>query len=293
MRKQMTPKQRKIYNQWRKDKIQKEAERVKNIKITPLPEKRYSVKVETVNLRGGWSGGIAREFIVDEDRNRHKRWCHRGKGYSILEYRYKFYNTKEFAEIIGRTPDTLRRWDKKGLFKPAGYDFEGRRLYSHKQIEQFVDKNQDKILNKKIIGYCRVSTYSSKEEMEKQMEIIYDYMIKKAYFNHEIIVDIGGGFGFNSQLESLMDMVMRSEVNRIVILSKDRVSKCGFDLIEKVCKKFRTKFEIIEPDLYDQDELVEDIIKVICEYNTKLDRHDLVTTREMLEKLLPVKVKQP
>ena len=31
----------------------------------------------------------------------------------------KFYSIGEFSKLIGRTPQTLRDWDKKDVLKPA------------------------------------------------------------------------------------------------------------------------------------------------------------------------------
>lgn len=46
------------------------------------------------------------------------------------------YLIGEAAMIIGRSIDTLRRWDKAGKLEPTGRDSSGRRLYTEADIEQ-------------------------------------------------------------------------------------------------------------------------------------------------------------
>ena len=44
----------------------------------------------------------------------------------------------------------------------------------------------------------------------------------------------------------MLDMVTNSEVEKIVILYKDRLIRFGYELIEKRCHKFGTTIEIID-----------------------------------------------
>ncbi len=77
--------------------------------------------------------------------------------------------------------------------------------------------------NKKAIGYCRVSSHKQKDDLEKQIENVKNYMYAKGY-QFEIISDIGSGIDYNKKgLNQLVDMITNSEVNKIVILYKDRL----------------------------------------------------------------------
>jgi predicted site-specific integrase-resolvase len=62
-------------------------------------------------------------------------------------------------------------------------------------------------------------------------------MIAKGY-QFEIIQNIGSGINYNNKgLNRLFDMVTNGEVEKIVILYKDRLARFGFGLIENLCKK--------------------------------------------------------
>lgn len=58
-------------------------------------------------------------------------------------------------------------------------------------------------------------------------------MYAKGY-QFEIISDIGSEINYNKKgLNELIDMVTNSEVEKIVVLHKDRLIRFGYELIEK------------------------------------------------------------
>jgi DNA-binding transcriptional MerR regulator len=69
----------------------------------------------------------------------------------------KYYSIGDFAKAIGKTTKTLRNWDKTGRLKPARVESTGYRYYSQERLNHFLGIKGEKQLNKKVIGYCRVS----------------------------------------------------------------------------------------------------------------------------------------
>ena len=78
----------------------------------------------------------------------------------------KYYTIEEFAELIGKTSQTLREWDKKGVFKPHHIAPTGYRYYSQEQLNHFSSISGIKVKNRRIIGYYRVSSSKQKEDDE-------------------------------------------------------------------------------------------------------------------------------
>lgn len=78
----------------------------------------------------------------------------------------KYYTIGEFAELIGKTSQTLREWDKKGVFKPHHVAPTGYRYYSQEQLNHFLSISGIKVKNRRIIGYYRVSSSKKKEDDE-------------------------------------------------------------------------------------------------------------------------------
>lgn len=123
----------------------------------------------------------------------------------------KFYLIGEFAEKIGKTPQTLRNWDKKDVLKPHHITANGYRYYSQEQLNHFLGIKGEKQLDKKVIGYCRASSHKQKDDLERQVENIRTYMIAKSY-QFEVITDIGSGINYSKKgLNRLIDMITNSE----------------------------------------------------------------------------------
>ena len=76
----------------------------------------------------------------------------------------KYYSIGQFAKEIGKTTKTLRNWDKEGKLKPARIEQSGYRYYSQEQLDAFLGLQQEHQKQKKIIGYCRVSSAKQKDD---------------------------------------------------------------------------------------------------------------------------------
>lgn len=96
-------------------------------------------------------------------------------------------------------------------------------------------------------------------------------MYAKGY-SFEIITDIGSGINYNKKgLIQLIDMITNSEVEKIVILYKDRLLRFGFEIIENLCKKYGTIIEIIDNTEKTEDqELVEGLVQIITVFSSRL-----------------------
>ena len=63
----------------------------------------------------------------------------------------------------------------------------------------------------------------------------------------EIISDIGSGINYNKKgLLNLLELIQSNQVEKVVILYKDRLLRFGYELFENVCKYYNTKIEIID-----------------------------------------------
>lgn len=71
----------------------------------------------------------------------------------------KYYSIGEFANKIGKIVQTLRNWDKNGTLKPSHVTSDSTRYYSQEQLNHFLGLKSKTKLNKKIIGYWRVSSH--------------------------------------------------------------------------------------------------------------------------------------
>lgn len=82
-------------------------------------------------------------------------------------------------------------------------------------------------------------------------------------------------------------MITNSEVDKIVILYKDRLVRFGFEIIENLCKKYGTVIEIIDNTEKTVDqELVEDLVQIITVFSDRLQGKRANKAKKMIKELL-------
>lgn len=199
----------------------------------------------------------------------------------------KYYSIGQFSKLIGKTTQTLRNWDKEGVLNPHHIANSGYRYYSQEQLNHFLGLKSEVQLNKKIIGYCRVSSHKQKDDLEKQIENVKTYMYAKGY-SFEIITDIGSGINYNKKgLNQLIDMITNSEIDKIVVLYKERIIRFGYELIENLCTKYGTTIEIIDnTERTGEQELVEDMIQIVTVFSARLQGKKSHKAKKMIKELL-------
>ena len=112
-------------------------------------------------------------------------------------------------------------------------------------------------------------------------------MYAKGY-QFEIITDIGSGINYNKKgLNQIIDMVTNSEVEKIVVLYKDRLIRFGYELIGNLCNKFGTTIEIIDnTEKTEQQELVEDLVQIVTVFSCRLQGKRANKAKKMIKELI-------
>lgn len=177
----------------------------------------------------------------------------------------------KFAKSLGVSIQTLRNWDKEGKLKPTYVTENGYRYYSEDLLNKFRNiKNVNKIKKKNIL-YARVSTKNQKDDLNRQIDNLKQYAYSKGY-SFEIITDIGSGINYKKEgLLKMINLVECGEVDRIIVLYKDRLIRFGYDLIEYICKLNDTKIEIVDNSTISKEqELTEDLIQTITVFANRL-----------------------
>lgn len=197
----------------------------------------------------------------------------------------KYYSIHEFSKLIGRTPQTLRNWDKNGTLKPHHTGANGYRYYSHEQLKQVLNIKDDK--EKKVIGYCRVSSNKQKDDLQRQVENMELYLssLQQPY---EIITDIGSGINYTKKgLRQLIKKITNNEVEKVVVLYKDRLLRFGFELVEYIANLHGCEIEVIDhTEKTEEQELVEDLVQIITVFSCKLQGKRANKTRKMVQELI-------
>lgn len=183
----------------------------------------------------------------------------------------------KFAKTVGVTTTTLRRMHQSGELIPAHISNGGTRYYSTEQLKLFQSSNHERI----VIGYCRVSTPSQKDDLETQVQNVKSYMYAKGY-KFDIIKDIGSGINYKKKgLKELINRIENNEVSKVVILYKDRLIRFGFELIEYLCEINNVEIEVIDnSECSKEKELTDDLIQIITVFANRLyGQHSKKTKR--------------
>lgn len=86
------------------------------------------------------------------------------------------------------------------------------------------------------------------------------------------IEEYGSGLNYNrKKWNFLLEQVMENKIQAIVISSKDRFIRFGYDWFEKFCEKFNTKIIIVNNEfLSPNEELVQDMITILHVFSCRL-----------------------
>ena len=84
-----------------------------------------------------------------------------------------------------------------------------------------------------------------------------------------------------------MDLITNSEVEKVVVLYKDRFVRFGFELIENLCEKFGTAIEVIDStEKTEEQELVEDLIEIVTVFSCRLQGKRANKAKKMIKELV-------
>lgn len=196
----------------------------------------------------------------------------------------KYYSIAETSKLLNVTAQTLRNWDKNGKLKPHHTTSSGYRYYSNEQLNRILGI-KDK--SRKVIGYCRVSSHKQKDDLDRQIQNMQTYLLAQGR-PFEIITDIGSGINYkNKGLKELVKLITQNEVDKVVILYKDRILRFGYELIEYIASLYNCEIEVIDTtEKTEQQELVEDMIQIITVFSCKLQGKRANKAKKMIQELI-------
>lgn len=197
----------------------------------------------------------------------------------------KYYSINEFSKILGVSAQTLRNWDNNGKLHPHHTSSNGYRYYSHEQLNQVIGVKPN--LDRKIIGYCRVSSNKQKDDLQRQIENMKLYLTAQGK-PFEIITDIGSGINYKKKgLKELLKLITQNKVDKVVVLYKDRLLRFGYELVEYIASLYNCEIEIIDnTEKSEQQELVEDLVQIITVFSCKLQGKRANKARKLVKELI-------
>ena len=168
--------------------------------------------------------------------------------------------------MLGTTPGTLRKWEKTGELLPFRKTTGGTRYYSVSDILSLQTSDAPTIC------YARVSSHEQKDDLERQQIMLESYCAAKGW-RTETIKDLGSGMNYKKRgLNTLLEMILRKQMNRLVITYKDRLLRFGSELVFALCELQGIEIVIIhkgeQPSF--EEELAKDVLEIIAVFSARL-----------------------
>jgi putative resolvase len=179
------------------------------------------------------------------------------------------YRPHEFATLIGKTVNTLQRWDREGIL-PAHRSPTNRRYYTHDQYLEY------RGLKAKGTGativYARVSSAGQKPDLQNQVAALKDYCQRHDFRVDEWIEEVGSGLNYQrNQFNRILEEIELGRVRRLIIAHKDRLVRFGFEWFAAFCQRHGTDLVIVNGDtLSPEQELVQDLLSIVHVFSARL-----------------------
>ena len=138
------------------------------------------------------------------------------------------YRINEFASRIGRSTQTVRRWEREGKITAKRLP-SGQRYFDESDVRAIMGGAPDKKDIKDIVVYCRVSSSGQKDDLASQFAAMESYCLAGAIPVDVWIQEIGGGMNFKRKhFLSLVDRIQRGEIKKLLIAHKDRLMPVSY-----------------------------------------------------------------
>ncbi|WP_176485099.1 IS607 family transposase [Helicobacter suis] len=195
------------------------------------------------------------------------------------------------SKVLGVTIQTLRNWEKRGLFKPDSYTKGGERRY---KLESLKNINKNIVFpsdNRKRIAYARVSSSDQKDDLIRQVQVLELYCSKLG-FDYEVITDLGSGMNYYKKgLTKLLNLILRGQVKRLVLTHKDRLLRFGAELGFSICEAKEVEVILInkgDENVRFEEELVKDVLEIITVFSARLYGSRSKKNKKLLEQMQAV-----
>lgn len=171
-----------------------------------------------------------------------------------------YETTKVACRKLNVHPNTLRNWSREGKIVTIRTPGNQRRY----DVEGFLGK----IKCRRMICYCRVSSYKQKDDLARQVSFM-----KEKYPKHEIIQDIGSGLNFKRKgFKAILELANKGEIRELVVAHKDRLCRFGFEIIEWLINKQNGKIVVLDKASYSpQDELTRDLLTILHVFSCRIN----------------------
>jgi len=123
------------------------------------------------------------------------------------------------------------------------------------------------VKNDNVCIYARVSSNDRKKELNHQVNRLVEFTNSKGISVDKVYKEVASGMNDNrSQFWKMMD----SNPSTIIIENKDRLTRFGFNYIERLSNKLGIMIIIVNKDHEDEKDLIKDLVSIITSFCCRL-----------------------
>lgn len=194
------------------------------------------------------------------------------------------WKVQEFADKVGMSTSTLRRWESEGKLIP-NRTLGNQRDYDESHLIIAKRLKTGKVATKVVI-YCRVSSSGQKDDLASQVQAMEVFCLAKGLEVTDHVHEIGGGLNFKrKKFLQIIQWAISGELNTLVIAHKDRLCRFGFDLVEQIVIWSGGTIIIANAEtLSPHEELTQDLLSIIHCFSCRL--YGLRTYKDKVKKIV-------
>lgn len=189
----------------------------------------------------------------------------------------------EVLQLLHVTRGTLSHYVRNGKLKVTKLH-NGRYDYDETSVYRLLNKNAAR----KTYLYARVSTEGQKDGLSGQVDMLKRFCLAKGYPVAGVFSDVASGIGPGTQKDLLrmLDDVAGGKVERVVVASRDRLSRAGFELLRHVLRHHHCEVVVLDEagsEETDRQEAPEDVADLLRCYGA--ERYPARQVRAVKKKL--------
>jgi len=176
---------------------------------------------------------------------------------------------KAIKRHFGVSSGTLRRWadnGKIGSIRTPG----GHRLFKLPEGTVATEEKEEALPGDGVVVYVRVSSGKQRDDLERQTA----YMLSHRP-GSRVVKDVASGINWKRPgLLALLDGAIDGTIKEVVVASRDRLSRLGFDIVEWMLRRHGCAVTVLQTaDQSPEEELSDDLLSIVqvfcCRRNGK------------------------
>lgn len=176
----------------------------------------------------------------------------------------KLITATKAKQIASVSRVTLYRWRKMGLVKEYKTPT-GKIRYDESEICKMSG-----MMEEKIALYARVSSNRQKFDAQRQMKRLKMWCDNENLVPSHEFIEIASGLNSKRKiLNKILDMVNDGKITKLVVEHKDRLTRFGFEFLERYCNERGCEIIVVDKSEVRED-IVKDLIDIIICFSSKL-----------------------